>query len=94
MLSLILSRLAQAVPVLLVVGLIAFGMFKFVGDPVTIMLGTTYTEQQKIDLIKENLQEVLRPDIIEDVIVKQKRPLRIYWGRYIYLGFAFLPLPR
>ena len=51
MLTLILSRLAQAVPVLLVVGLIAFAMFKFVGDPVTIMLGTTYTEQQKIDLI-------------------------------------------
>ncbi|MDT7951166.1 MAG: ABC transporter permease [Acetobacteraceae bacterium] len=51
MLTLILSRLAQAVPVLLVVGLIAFAMFKFVGDPVTIMLGTTYTEQEKIDLI-------------------------------------------
>ncbi len=51
MLTLILSRLGQAVPVLLVVGLIAFAMFKFVGDPVTIMLGTTYTEQQKIDLI-------------------------------------------
>ena len=51
MLTLILSRLAQAVPVLLVVGLIAFGMFKFVGDPVTIMLGTDYTAQQKVDLI-------------------------------------------
>ena len=51
MLTLILSRLAQAVPVLLLVGLIAFAMFKFIGDPVTIMLGTDYTEQQKIDLI-------------------------------------------
>ena len=36
--------------------------------------------QQKIALIKENLQEVLREDIIEDVIIKQNRPLRIYWG--------------
>ncbi len=51
MLTLVLSRLLQAIPVLLLVGLIAFGMFKFVGDPVTIMLGTDYTEQQKIDLI-------------------------------------------
>ncbi|MCJ1358069.1 MAG: hypothetical protein MMC33_008067 [Icmadophila ericetorum] len=36
--------------------------------------------QEKIALIQEGLQEVLRPDIIEDVIVKQKRPLEIYWG--------------
>ena len=51
MLTLILSRLAQAIPVLALVGLIAFAMFKFVGDPVTIMLGTDYTAQQKVDLI-------------------------------------------
>ena len=36
--------------------------------------------QEKIALIKENLQEVLREDIIEDVIVKQNRPLVIYLG--------------
>ncbi|KAL9029489.1 MAG: hypothetical protein Q9196_002272 [Gyalolechia fulgens] len=36
--------------------------------------------QEKIALIKENLQEVLKEDIIEDVIVKQNRPLKIYWG--------------
>jgi hypothetical protein len=36
--------------------------------------------QQKIALINENLQEVLRPDIIENAIVKEKRPLVIYWG--------------
>jgi tyrosyl-tRNA synthetase len=36
--------------------------------------------QQKIDLIRENLQEVLKPEIIEDVIVKQNRSLVIYWG--------------
>ena len=51
MLTLILSRLAQAIPVLALVGLIAFALFKFVGDPVTIMLGTTYTAQEKADLI-------------------------------------------
>jgi tyrosyl-tRNA synthetase len=36
--------------------------------------------QQKIALINENLQEVLRPDIIENAIVKEDRPLVIYWG--------------
>lgn len=51
MFAFIVSRLAQAVPVLLVVGLIAFAMFKFVGDPVTIMLGQDYTEAQRIALI-------------------------------------------
>lgn len=38
------------------------------------------TPEEKIGLIKSQLQEVLRPDIIEDVIVKQNRPLKIYWG--------------
>jgi peptide/nickel transport system permease protein len=51
MIAFILSRLGQAVPVLLVVGLIAFAMFKFVGDPVTIMLGQDYTEAQRVALI-------------------------------------------
>ncbi len=51
MIAFILSRMAQAVPVLLTVGLIAFAMFAFVGDPVTIMLGTTYTADEKAALI-------------------------------------------
>ena len=37
MFAFILSRIFQAIPVVLVVALIAFAMFKFVGDPVTIM---------------------------------------------------------
>ena len=53
MLAFVISRVLQAIPVLLVVGLIAFAMFAFVGDPVTIMLGTTYTETQKIELIQQ-----------------------------------------
>jgi peptide/nickel transport system permease protein len=51
MLSFILSRLAQAVFVLLIVGLIAFALFRFVGDPVTIMLGHDYTEAQLVVLV-------------------------------------------
>src|SRR4051812_10526185 len=53
MFALILSRLLQAIPVLLIVGLIAFAMFKFVGDPVTIMLGQDYTEAQRVALIHQ-----------------------------------------
>jgi tyrosyl-tRNA synthetase len=36
--------------------------------------------QDKLALIKENLQEILKPEILEDVILKQNRPLVIYWG--------------
>jgi hypothetical protein len=37
--------------------------------------------QEKIALITQNLQEVLKLEIIEDVILKQNRPLKIYWGK-------------
>ena len=53
MLAFIASRILQAIPVILVVGLIAFAMFAFVGNPVTIMLGTDYTEAQRIALTKQ-----------------------------------------
>lgn len=43
-------------------------------------MAETLSADQKIALIYENLQEVLKPDIIEDVIRKQNRPLVIYWG--------------
>ena len=49
----ILSRILQAVPVLLVVGLIAYAMFAFVGDPVSIMLGQDYTEAQRVALVQQ-----------------------------------------
>jgi len=39
--------------------------------------------QGKIALIKENLQEILKPEIIEHVIIKEQRPLKIYWGSTI-----------
>ena len=53
MAAFILSRILQAIPVLLIVGFIAFVMFAFVGDPVTIMLGTDYTEAKKAELIRQ-----------------------------------------
>ena len=47
------SRLLQAVPVLLVVGFIAFALFDFIGDPVNILLGQDHTEAQRIALIRQ-----------------------------------------
>ncbi|KAK3674523.1 Tyrosine--tRNA ligase cytoplasmic [Recurvomyces mirabilis] len=38
------------------------------------------TPQEKFALIKDNLQEVLNPEIIEEILQKNERPLRIYWG--------------
>ncbi|KAL8716007.1 MAG: hypothetical protein Q9220_000674 [cf. Caloplaca sp. 1 TL-2023] len=43
-------------------------------------MASAMSAQEKLDLIYENLQEVLKADIIEDVIHRQNRPLKIYWG--------------
>jgi peptide/nickel transport system permease protein len=47
MLAFILRRLAQAVLVMLAVGLIAFSLFRFVGDPVLFMLGQDATTEDR-----------------------------------------------
>jgi peptide/nickel transport system permease protein len=47
------SRLLQAIPVLLVVGFIAFALFAFVGDPVAILLGQNFTEAQRVALVQQ-----------------------------------------
>lgn len=36
--------------------------------------------QEKFDLITKGLQEVLNPQIIKEILEKDERPLRIYWG--------------
>jgi len=51
MIAFILTRVLQAIPVLLVVGFISFAMFAYVGDPVTTMLGQDYTEAQRLALV-------------------------------------------
>ncbi|KAK3695951.1 Tyrosine--tRNA ligase cytoplasmic [Vermiconidia calcicola] len=38
------------------------------------------TPAEKLNLIKNNLQEVLNPEIIDKVVNENERPLRIYWG--------------
>jgi peptide/nickel transport system permease protein len=47
MLAFILRRMAQAVLVMLAVGLIAFSLFRFVGDPVLFMLGQDATPEDR-----------------------------------------------
>jgi len=47
MLAFVLRRLAQAVLVMLTVGLIAFSLFRFVGDPVVSMLGQDATPEDR-----------------------------------------------
>jgi peptide/nickel transport system permease protein len=47
MLAFILRRLGQAVLVMLAVGLIAFSLFRFVGDPVLFMLGQDATPEDR-----------------------------------------------
>ena len=47
MLAFVLRRIAQALVVMLVVGLIAFALFRFVGDPVLFMLGQDVTPEDR-----------------------------------------------
>ncbi|MFK7754560.1 MAG: ABC transporter permease [Sedimentitalea sp.] len=54
MLAYIIRRVLQSVLVLLVVGLVAFSMFRFVGDPVDNMLGQERT-QTDIDRLRTDL---------------------------------------
>ena len=54
MLAYIIRRVAQSVLVLLVVGLVAFSMFRFVGDPIDNMLGQERT-QADIDRLRTTL---------------------------------------
>ncbi|MBV8093102.1 MAG: ABC transporter permease [Acetobacteraceae bacterium] len=53
MLAFAFSRALQAIPVVLVVGLIAFALFAYVGDPVLIMLGQEHTEAQRKLLVEQ-----------------------------------------
>jgi peptide/nickel transport system permease protein len=53
MLAFILRRLGQAVLVMLAVGLIAFSLFRFVGDPVVYMGGQDSTEEQRAQLRRD-----------------------------------------
>lgn len=44
---------------------------------------TELTPEQKLALIKSKLDEVLHPEMLEDIVLKQQRPLTLYWGTAI-----------
>ncbi|KAG1364702.1 hypothetical protein G6F59_018938 [Rhizopus arrhizus] len=50
MLSFIAQRLIQSVLVMLTVALIAFSMFRYVGDPIASMVGQDTTPEQRAQL--------------------------------------------
>ena len=53
MFAFILSRILQAIPVMLAVALISFAVFNYVGDPVAVMLGQDFTEAQRAKLVHD-----------------------------------------
>lgn len=44
------------------------------------MAGKELSPPEKLALIKDQLQEVLHEDILEQIVLKEQRPLVIYWG--------------
>ena len=38
------------------------------------------SREDRLTLIYQNLQEILKPEIIEQIVLKEDRPLKIYWG--------------
>ena len=50
MLAFIIRRLLQSIAVMLAVGLIAFGLFRYVGDPINNMVGQDTTAEQRAEL--------------------------------------------
>ena len=54
MLAYVIRRIGQSILVLLIVGLVAFSMFNFVGDPIDNMLGQERTIED-VERLKEQL---------------------------------------
>jgi len=63
MLAFLIRRLVQSVVVLLVVGAVSFGMFRFIGDPVNNMLGQERT-QADIEQLRDRL-DLDRPVFVQ-----------------------------
>jgi peptide/nickel transport system permease protein len=53
MIAFILRRLAQAIVVMFTVGLLAFSLFQYVGDPITFMVGQEATQEDRQRLRQE-----------------------------------------
>jgi len=74
MLAFVVSRLAQALLVMAIVALMAFAMFRFVGDPINQMVGTETTPEQR-----EALRQMLG---LND-------PALVQFARYVWRALQF-----
>lgn len=43
-------------------------------------MAETMTPQERLEIIRSNLQEVNTPEMLEDIVIKQGRAPVIYWG--------------
>ncbi|MDP1840804.1 MAG: ABC transporter permease, partial [Reyranella sp.] len=50
MLAFILRRILQSIAVLLTVGVVAFSLFRYVGDPINAMVGQDTTMEERAEL--------------------------------------------
>ena len=53
MFAFFITRVLQAIPVLLAVGLVSFALFSYVGDPVASLLGQDATAEQRLALVRD-----------------------------------------
>jgi peptide/nickel transport system permease protein len=74
MLAFILRRIAQAIAVLLTVSLIAFSLFRFVGDPVNQMVGQDTTVEQRAAIRQE---------------LGLNDPIALQFGRFVWKAAQF-----
>jgi peptide/nickel transport system permease protein len=74
MLAFILRRLVQAVAVLLTVSLIAFSLFRFVGDPVNQMVGQDTTIEQRAEIRQQ---------------LGLNDPIPLQFGRFVWKAAQF-----
>ncbi|QCK88765.1 ABC transporter permease [Phreatobacter aquaticus] len=74
MIAFILRRIAQAIAVLLTVSLIAFSLFRFVGDPVNQMVGQDTTVEQRAAIRQE---------------LGLNDPIALQFGRFVWKAAQF-----
>jgi len=43
-------------------------------------MGSQLSPEERVALIKKNLQEILQPELIDEIVIKQQRELVMYWG--------------
>ncbi|EKD20631.1 uncharacterized protein L3040_006355 [Drepanopeziza brunnea f. sp. 'multigermtubi'] len=43
-------------------------------------MASSMSPEESVTLIKANLAEVLNPEIIDRIVLQEKRPLKVYWG--------------